>query len=206
VFEALALAAGLKVRTWAFSFEGFGGKGHIFNEVWDAAAGGWLMLDVFNNVYFVDAQGRPMSGLALRDALQAGAQPPRMVPIQPSVRPNFRTDDAAQAYFRRGLGEWYMWWGNAVYTYDRALLVRALGPVSRSLEQLGAIAQGVHPRIRILDAPENRPKVRTMWWLRLHLLAALAASVCAVAVALGLLLAQARARVAPGARALHAAD
>jgi len=36
VFSALAYASGIPVRQWSFSFEGFGGLGHIFNEIWDA--------------------------------------------------------------------------------------------------------------------------------------------------------------------------
>src|SRR5690606_37056993 len=44
-FTALATEAGLFTRSWAFSFDGFGGHGHIFNEIWDRQAGTWRMID-----------------------------------------------------------------------------------------------------------------------------------------------------------------
>src|SRR5690606_30495889 len=37
-FTALATTAGLFTRAWAFSFDGFGGHGHVLNEVWDRHA------------------------------------------------------------------------------------------------------------------------------------------------------------------------
>lgn len=187
VFDAMALAAGLKVRTWAFSFEGFGGHGHIFNEVWDERHGRWLMLDVSNNFFPVDEAGRPMSGLEFRERVRRGADDTPMQPVEPRALVGFSDSAAAARYFRRGVHQWYMWWGNAVYTYDEALLVRLLGPLSRSLEQLGAIAQGVHPRIRVLAEPENRGMVGKMHRLRVHLLTVLGVSVASVLAAIVLL-------------------
>jgi hypothetical protein len=52
VFTGLAHAAGLETRPWAFSFDGFGGRGHIFNEVWDRGSRRWFALDVFNNHWY----------------------------------------------------------------------------------------------------------------------------------------------------------
>ena len=48
VFNALGYSAGIPIRQWAFSFDGFGGWGHTFNEIWDEANQRWLMIDVFN--------------------------------------------------------------------------------------------------------------------------------------------------------------
>ena len=193
VYNAMALAAGLKVRTWAFSFEGFGGRGHIFNEVWDERHGRWLMLDVANNFYPVDGAGRPMSGLEYRERLLRAEGPPRTVVIEPRATTGFVDAAAAAQYFRRGQHQWFMLWGNAVYTYDDALLVRLLGPASRSLEQLGAIAQGVHPRIRILVEPQNQAMVDGMKALRTHLLLVLGVSIAAVLAAAVLLVGHLRA-------------
>lgn len=188
VFDAMALAAGLKVRTWAFSFEGFGGRGHIFNEVWDERRGRWLMIDVANNFFPLDEAGQPMSGLEFRERVRLGADDTATRPVEPRALQGFADPASTARYYRRGLHQWYMWWGNAVYTYDDALLVRLLGPLSRSLEQLGAIAQGVHPRIRVLAEPDNRGMVEKMRALRLHLLVALGVSVaaCLAAAVLGL--------------------
>ena len=63
-----------------------------------------------------------------------------------------------------------MVWGNDVFSYDRAPLVRALGPLSRSLEQLGGIVQGVYPGIRILPDPVNQRQVEAIYRVRWHLL------------------------------------
>jgi hypothetical protein len=77
-----------------------------------------------------------------------------------------------------------MVWGNNVFSYDRALLVRAFGPFSRSLEQLGGIAQGVYPGIRILAEPDNQRQVEAIHRVRSHLLFVGAdGSCCAVGTA-----------------------
>lgn len=202
VYTALALAAGLQVRSWAFSFDGFGGWGHIFNEVWDAQAGRWRMIDVFNNLYFVGADGAAMSALELHAALRQPGSALRLQPVEASALPGFKFEDKAREYFRRGANEWYLWWGNAVYSYDRAPLVRIAGGLSRSLEQLGGIAQGVHPRIRVLDDAGNERQRAAMQRLRLHVLAVLGIEMLALVGALALLLAARRARRA----ALHPAS
>jgi len=187
VFAAMAIAAGLPVRSWAFSFDGFGGRGHVFNEIWDAQSGRWRMIDVFHNLYAANDDGTPVSALEFRAALLRDAGALRLVAIEPRAKPVFKYEDRARDFYRRGLGEWYLWWGNNVYTYDQAALVRTLGTVSRSLEQLGGIAQGVHPRIRVLAEVSNRPQVEAMQRLQrrlwitaaLGIAAALAAMVCA---------------------------
>src|SRR5690606_27048755 len=154
-FTGFATAAGVFSRPWAFSFDGFGGRGHIFNEIWDSQNARWIMIDVFNNFYVTDASGQPLSAMAFREALQAGATDIKLVPVDPMARPGFKLEDKALDYYRRGLPEWYMWWGNNVFEYDQAPLVRALGGVHRAAEQLGGVASGVHPEIRILAVPEN---------------------------------------------------
>ena len=62
-----------------------------------------------------------------------------------------------------------MWWGNNVFTYDRALLVRTFSGVSRSLEQLGGIAQGVFPPAKLMVTEANRRQANAMWRLHMHL-------------------------------------
>src|SRR5205823_1509952 len=70
VFLAAASAAGLFCRQWAFSFDGFGGHGHTFAEVFDRQRGDWSFLDVHNNIYAVLAgTSVPLSALELREAL-----------------------------------------------------------------------------------------------------------------------------------------
>lgn len=173
VFTGLATAAGSFTRAWAFSFDGFGGHGHIFNEVWDREAGAWRMVDVFNNVYPVDATGRGLSATEFRTSLLRGDAGLRLVPLAPEGRPGFVHEHKAIDYYRRGLPEWYLWWGNNVFGYDQAPAVRTLGTVSRSLEQLGGIAAGVHPGLRVLATPDNAAQREALAALRQRVIALL---------------------------------
>lgn len=197
VFTGMALAAGLNVRMWAFSFDGFGGRGHIFNEVWDAQARQWRMIDAFHNYYVVDAEGQPVSALQFRDGLLRGAERDgglRFVTIEAGAKPVFKYEDKAWDFYRRGLGEWYLWWGNQVFTYDQAVLVKSFGAVSRALEQLGGIAEGVHPRIRVLADEGNAAAVQALLRLKYHLIVALVLGVAAALAALTCLIGWRRAR------------
>jgi hypothetical protein len=172
VFTVLASAAGLASRSWAFSFDGFGGHGHIFNEYWDRGRQRWVALDVHNNLFFVDEAGEPMGALAIRDALlaQRSIRPHR---LRDDVRPGFAHESQLFAFYRRGLPEWYLWWGNAVQTLDQAWLPRLLAPLGRAAEQLGAVAAGVHPRLRVLHDVANAPQRERLERLRWTLVATL---------------------------------
>lgn len=155
VFTGLLNAAGVFSRSWAFSFDGYGGWGHIVNEVWIRGTGRWVLLDVFNNIYFVDAEGRPMSALEVRQALLDGRRP-TIVGIEASASPGFKHVNKAYEYYERGLHEWYLWWGNAVYAYDSNAFVKVASGMHRSVEQLAGITAGVHPTIRVLADERSR--------------------------------------------------
>jgi hypothetical protein len=185
VFTGLAHAAGLFSRAWAFSFDGFGGHGHVFNEIWDRQAGQWRMIDVFNNFYVADAQGAPLSALAFRAALPAGQSDLQLVRVDAEAPPGFIHEHKAWDYYRRGLPEWYLWMGNNVFEYDQSALVRVFGAAHRALEQLGGIVAGVHPGIRILETADNAAQREAMRWLQVRLLAIVVLS----GVALGCLMA-----------------
>lgn len=169
-FTGIGQAAGLFTRPWAFSFDGFGGRGHVYNEVWDRRAGRWMAIDVFNNMYFVDGRGRAMSAAELRQALRAGTEV-AVRRIRDDVPPGFKEDAKALDYYRRGLPEWYMWWGTNVFEYDRSALVRLSARFGRAVEQLAGVAAGLHPRIRILHDVENDAQRAAMRSLRWRLLA-----------------------------------
>jgi hypothetical protein len=173
VFQAIAGAAGMPLRAWAFSFDGFGGHGHVFPEIWNRQQAAWQLVDIFNNVYLTTGgSDRPLSALDLRKALLAGDTSLRSVPLAPSARAGFRFEAKLWDYYRRGLPEWYLWWGNNPFDYERAAAVRALAPLSRSLAQVGAVVHGVQPQAHALATPDNAPQRRAMGWLRLHLLVA----------------------------------
>jgi hypothetical protein len=171
VYLGLAVAAGLLAREWGFSFDGFGGHGHAVIEVFDRQRDKWVFLDVYNNFHAVDAaSGEPLSALEFRDF----ALGRRLAPI---IRPNgpgrvpYSIEAKLVEYYRRGAGEWYLWWGNGVFTYDSHPAVKAAGRVSGALEQLVAIAVGVHPQIKVLTTAENARQLEKMERLRWNLLA-----------------------------------
>ncbi len=169
VFMGLAMAAGMPVRAWSFSLDGFGGHGHIWPEVWNRQLGQWQLVDVFNNYYFVAQDGAPLSALELRQAMLQAPETLHLMPLVPRARPGYEVQAKAWDYYRRGLPQWYLSWGNNVFSYDRAWLVRSLGLWSRALEQLGAQVQGVYPRIHILSTTDNAPQVAALVRLRMHL-------------------------------------
>lgn len=176
VFLALAHAAGLDARQWAFSFDGFGGHGHTFVEVFDRRRGKWLFLDPHNNFHVVDAaSGEPLSALEFRASLQGRRGAIRLQPNGPG-RAGYAEEEKALDYFRRGAAEWYLWWGNAPFTYYAHPLVRAAGRVSRALAHLAGNLVGVQPRIRIYPAAESREAARRMFSLRRRLQASMVAA------------------------------
>ncbi len=182
VFLALAHAAGLHARQWAFSFDGFGGHGHTFVEVFDHGRGQWLFLDPHNNFHVLDAEGgAPLSALEFRESLLGRRGPVHLQPNGPG-RLGYIHEDKAFNYFRRGAAEWYLWWGNAVFSYYAHPLVRAAGRVSRMLAHFVANVVGVQPHMRIYPAAESRVAAQRMFALRLRL------KLCAMAALVLLLL------------------
>lgn len=164
VFNGLAHAATLPVREWGMSFDGFGGSGHAFNEVFDREMGQWIFIDTFYSFYVIDRISTlPMSALGFRDRLMdrslwASIQ---VVPIS-DVRFGFKSEKHALEYYYRGVDEFYLWWGNNVFQYDDSSLVQWASKISRSTEQAIAILAGVHPQIRIPRLPENEAAVASL--------------------------------------------
>jgi hypothetical protein len=163
VFNGLAIAAGIPVREWGFSFDGFG-AGHGFNEVYDSELSKWVMIDSFYSFYVTDtASGEPLSALELWERLRGSERPGdvTVVPIVPSEFA-FPSAEAALTYYREGADQVFLWWGNNVFAYDSHPLVKMAGRVSRMVEQVMAIVSGVHPGIRILRTPTNRGEIERL--------------------------------------------
>jgi hypothetical protein len=168
VFTAIATAGGMQVRNWAFSFDGFGGHGHIWPEVWNRQLQRWQLVGVFNNYYFFEEPGVPLSALAFREALLANSNTLKLAPIDPSSRVGWVHEEKAWAYYRRGLAQWYMWWGSDVFTYDAAPLVRLFSGRSRPMEQFAGIVQDVSPRLQVLLTPDNKQHLDALERLKHH--------------------------------------
>lgn len=169
VYAAVARAAGLATRQWAFSFDGFGGEGHTFVEVFDRQRNKWLFLDVFNNVHAVDvASGEPLSALQFRE-YSLGRRPAVAIRANGPGRVAFKSDALLADYYRRGAGQWYLWWGDPVVSHRHAGVG---GPVSRVLDQAAALATGSYPRIKVLPTPGSVFPLERMHRLRAWLIAA----------------------------------
>jgi hypothetical protein len=100
-------------------------------------------------------------------------------------RPGYEYEDRALDYYRRGANEWYLWWGNDVFSYEASPAVAWSSRLSGSLGQLIATLLGVHPRIRILRSSENAQTVRDVERLGRRvrwLLALLAGLILALAI------------------------
>lgn len=163
VFNGLAHAAGLTVREWGMSFDGFSGNGHAFNEVYDPASSTWIFVDPMNGFYVRDRwSGRPLSVLDLADRLRSNesASSITVVPIDGAFL--FPDAQSALEYYRPGLHQLFLWFGNDVFSYDSRPAVRMLGPLSRPLEQLAAIIAGFHPVIRVVTTEANIDDVRAL--------------------------------------------
>lgn len=177
-YIALAHAAGLGVRAWAFSFDGLGGHGHVLVEIYDRSLKRWLMLDVFNNARPVDAtSGEMLAAMAFRDRFLRDPASVRFVPIGP-WRQEFKHPAKLVEYYARGIGEWYLWNGNNVAGRADHWLVRASDHVAEALAEGVAMALGQVPKLVPVPSPANQTNVRHMvevaHWLRIALGFALA--------------------------------
>lgn len=156
-YVALANAAGMTVRTWAFSFDGFGGHGHIWVELWNHQKQRWQLQDIFNNYHYVDGNEEPLSALELRQALLARSPTLQLRPLHAGARPGYEIEAKAWDYLRRGLDQWYATWGSNVFSQDRAWAVRTFSGVSRAAEGLGALVSGQQPQVRLLSVAASEP-------------------------------------------------
>lgn len=170
VYLGLVYAAGLFAREWAFSSDGFGGKGHAFIEVYDNQRKRWLFIDVYNNVHAVHAETRePVSATEFRDFV-LGAGPALDVQRNGPGRLGYKYTDKLLEFYRSGASQWYLWGGNAVFTYDAHPLVRIAGLAGPAAEQAVAIVAGVHPHILAPRTEVNGEQIDRMLQLRIVLI------------------------------------
>lgn len=169
-YIALAHAARLFVRPVAFSFDGFGGHGHINVEVFDQARGAWVMLDVFNNVVAVDSESRrPLSAKEFRALFRTDRTRVTFLPIA-AGRQRIPIYSKLVDYYASGIDQWYLWNGNNVVSRTGAPLVRQAGWISEPLAELLAVWQGRVPSIIAIESGTNRAMLESMQTLRVRLL------------------------------------
>jgi hypothetical protein len=169
VFMAIASASGMQVRAWAFSFDGFGGHGHVFPELWNRQQRRWQMVDLFDNYYFAVDDDTPLSAHDFRHVIAQAPDRLRMLALDANAPPGWVIRDKALAYYRRGYDEWYLFWGSNVLAVERALAYRVARPLSYSLAQMAATAQGVYPGVRPLPTAANERRIAALERTRTHL-------------------------------------
>ncbi len=184
VYMAAARRADLFCRQWAFSFDGFGGHGHTFVEVYDRQRDAWAFIDVHNNVYAVVGGSRvPADAMSLHAALRDA--PASVEFLQAGEgRLGFPVPGKLLAYYLRGARYWYLWWGNDVVSRERRGLAGAIGTVSGRLGHRLGSAVGALPALVALASPENEAAIARMERLRRTVIAA-SALAAGLALALG---------------------
>lgn len=172
-YIALAQAAGLFVRPWAFSFDGFGGLGHIVVEIFDRQLDRWVMLDVFNNVQPLDRRtGQPVSVSEFRDTFVRSRENIVFSPIGPG-RQEFKNYEKLEEYYYSGIDQWYFWNGNNVIDRANSPIVRIAENFREELAELMSISVERFPKIIPLRSSKNRSALRQMEDLRRFLMLSL---------------------------------
>jgi hypothetical protein len=188
VYMAAAPRVDLFCRQWAFSFDGFGGHGHTFVEVYDRQREAWAFLDVHNNVYAVVAGAEaPADALCLHDALRDAPSTVEFRQAGPG-RLGWPHPEKLLAYYVRGANHWYLWWGNDVVSRESRGLVGKIGRLSGHIAHVIGSAIGSLPPLVVLTSPENEDAIARMERLRRSVLAAsllLAGLAAALGVQLG---------------------
>lgn len=161
-YIALAQAAGLFVRPWAFSFDGFGGRGHIVVEIFDRQRDRWVMLDVFNNVQPLDRKtGTPVSVSEFREAFAKSKENIIFSQIG-SGRQEFKTYKKLEDYYFSGINQWYFWNGNNVISRADSQVVQLAENIREELAELASISVDRFPGIIPLRTSKNRNSLRQM--------------------------------------------
>ena len=158
VFNALALASNMAVREWGMSFDGFSGDGHAFSEIYDSHLRKWVFIDPFYSFYIVDPVTEvPLSVLEFRERLAEGDESLHTGLVQiDSEAFAFPTERKSIEYYRAGADQFYLWFGNDVFSYDQNPIIQKAAVFGRSVEQAVAILIGAHPKIRILPTVEGQ--------------------------------------------------
>ena len=185
VFLAAARCKGLFCRQWAFAFDGFGGHGHTFVEVFDRTLARWIFLDVHNNVFAVGTgSDEPLGALELQHRLIDRPDTFEFRQAAPG-RLGYPIVSKLVDYYRRGAGQWCLWWGNDVVAREQAGIARVLRPISAKWAYRCNAALGSTTELVAVVTPQNVELVRRTLALRRTFLTALS-GVVGLGVLLGL--------------------
>lgn len=171
VLNGLAIAAGIPIREWGMSFDQFSGDGHAFSEVFDRGLDKWVFIDTFYSFFVTGREGTPLSVLELRGYYQSGHEDLLNVNIIEPAAFRFPSERYAIEYYRRGIDNVFLIWGNNVFEYEAHWAVQIAAELSRSAEQGVAILFGLQPRIVILRSESNLADIARLYATRLNIVA-----------------------------------
>lgn len=166
VTNSIAYALNIPVREWGISFDGFAGHGHALSEIWDAQWQKWIMLDLFNRFYAVDATTKqPLSVLEFRQLLFSA---PQQIEIVRTSAKNFgfRDNQHLLDYFQQGRNAFFMYWANNSLSYDQHPVLATARHISPHVEQLLAVALGEFPKLYAITTAENQAQINHMYQLK----------------------------------------
>lgn len=84
ILNEMCLALGIYARkVWLMPASCYDGECHVVNEIWDTQLQKWVMLDITNQVFWVDETGAPLSILEIR---RKGAMQEFCTPIRTDER------------------------------------------------------------------------------------------------------------------------
>lgn len=68
ILNEMCLSLGIFSRkVWIMPYSDYDSDCHVVNEVWDSSLNKWVMLDITNNMYWVDENNTPLSILEIRE-------------------------------------------------------------------------------------------------------------------------------------------
>lgn len=81
ILNEMCLALGIYSRKiWLMPYSTYDADCHVVNEIWDSSLKKWVMLDITNDLYWVDGTGAPLSAVEIRNK---GATSAFCTPIAP---------------------------------------------------------------------------------------------------------------------------
>ncbi len=106
ILNEIYLSLGIYSRkVWIYPYSSYDSDCHVVNEIWSPDYNKWIMLDITNNLYFVDENKMPLSILEIREKC---ANQQTCVPVEPNdtledLDKSLRKNKGSQLYFAKNM-------------------------------------------------------------------------------------------------------
>lgn len=166
VFVALAHAASIPVREWGFAIDNYNG-GHAFVEIWEPKISNWVFIDPSISFIVIDKITRkPLSVYEFNyKLLHEETETISIIPILEG-RFGWRDKNGALDFYKRGAKQFFLYWGNNIFTYENNTIIRLAEKLSRSMGQFIGIMIGVNPEIMLLTNDPYNIAIKNIKYLR----------------------------------------